>query len=63
MGKDENDETSRDIDPAMFTDLSAFTQQECSSLRCAIPKEFLEAHGLDNEVKALFEDYIENCIL
>jgi len=59
VGKDENDETSRDVDPAMFSDLSAFTQQECSSLRCAIPKEFLEAHGLDNEVKALFEDYIE----
>ena len=59
VGKDERDETSADIDSLLFKDVPAFDKNELSTLTCAIPKEFLEAEGLDAEVKALFEGYIE----
>ena len=59
VGKDENDETSVHIDPAIFNDVPPFNKDELGTLACAIPKEFLEAEGLDSEVKTLFVDYIE----
>lgn len=59
VGKDEKDETSANIDPAIFNDVPPFDCNELKNISCAIPKEFLEAEGLDAEVKVLFEDYIE----
>ncbi len=59
VGKDEKDETSANIDPAIFRDVHPFDKKELEALTCAIPKEFLEAEGLDAEVKTLFEEYIE----
>ncbi len=59
VGKDEKDETSADIDGTLFNELSLFSKDELQKLSVAIPTEFLNAEGLDKEVKTLFQAYID----
>lgn len=57
-GKDSKDETSANIDPLQFTNINPFNKNELQGLSCAVPVEFLNADGLDSEIKTLFEDYL-----
>lgn len=58
-GKDEKDETSLEIDPLIFNKIDPFSKDKLKTIVCAIPKEFLNAKGLDLEVKQLFESYVK----
>lgn len=60
VGKDEKDETSSEINPNVFNNLTPYSTEEVKKLRCAVPLEFLNAEGLDEETANLFEDFIKN---
>ena len=55
-GKDEKDETSEEADFSSLLKLSAYSKEEIASLKIAIPKEFLNTQGLDQEVKQVFDE-------
>ena len=58
VGKDERDETSSDINPLIFRDLTSYSNEDLKKLKCAVPLEFLNAEGLDEEVSNLFANFI-----
>ncbi len=51
-GKDERDDTSADLD---FSALAKLSPAEIKGLKIALPKEFMEAKGLDPEIAQIFE--------
>ncbi|HNY20779.1 MAG TPA: Asp-tRNA(Asn)/Glu-tRNA(Gln) amidotransferase subunit GatA [Treponemataceae bacterium] len=51
-GRDERDDTSADLD---FSSLANLKPAEIKGLKVAIPKEFMDAKGLDPEIAAIFE--------
>lgn len=51
-GKDERDDTSADLD---FSSLAKLSPAEIKGLKIALPKEFMEAKGLDPEIAKIFE--------
>lgn len=55
VGRDCRDETSADADYSNLQFLNAYTKEEISKLKFAVPKEFLETEGLDTEVKKVFD--------
>jgi aspartyl-tRNA(Asn)/glutamyl-tRNA(Gln) amidotransferase subunit A len=56
-GADVYDGTSEDLPEAdQLADLRPFDAQEFSTLRVAIPKQFIELKGLDPQVAAVFEN-------
>ncbi len=55
-GKDEKDDTSAALD---FSALSNLAPAEIKGLKIALPKEFMEAKGLDPEIARIFEDACE----
>jgi aspartyl-tRNA(Asn)/glutamyl-tRNA(Gln) amidotransferase subunit A len=55
-GKDEKDDTSAELD---FSALAALSPAEIKGLKVALPKEFMEAKGLDPEIAKIFEDACE----
>lgn len=59
VGKDKRDETSADVDGSIFANVVPFSKSELAKLHCAVLEEFLNAKGLDKEVKALFESYLK----
>ncbi|MGP1414968.1 MAG: Asp-tRNA(Asn)/Glu-tRNA(Gln) amidotransferase subunit GatA [Treponema sp.] len=59
VGKDERDETSSDVNPHIFDDLTPYTNEELKKLHCAVPLEFLNAEGLDKEIATLFDNFIK----
>ena len=57
-GKDNKDETSANVDALQFTNIQPFKKSELQGLSCAVPLEFLNANGLDPEIRTIFEDYL-----
>ena len=56
-GTDMYDDTSADLpDSDQLADLAAFTDEEISKLKIAIPKQFLETEGMLSDVSAVFEN-------
>ena len=56
-GQDFYDDTSADL-PAAETlrDLTGMTAEELAKLKIAVPRQFLEAKGMDSDVAKVFED-------
>jgi aspartyl-tRNA(Asn)/glutamyl-tRNA(Gln) amidotransferase subunit A len=56
-GKDFYDDTSADLpDRDKLIELKPFTETELSSLKIAIPKQFLESKGMDPDVGIVFDE-------
>jgi aspartyl-tRNA(Asn)/glutamyl-tRNA(Gln) amidotransferase subunit A len=55
-GRDARDDTSADLD---FSGLSNIAPANIQGLRVALPKEFVEAKGLDPEIAKIFDDACE----
>lgn len=55
-GKDEHDDTSADLD---FSALAKLSPADIKGLKVALPKEFMEAKGLDPEIARIFESACE----
>jgi aspartyl-tRNA(Asn)/glutamyl-tRNA(Gln) amidotransferase subunit A len=56
-GKDFYDDTSADLpDRDKLIELKPFTETELSSLKIAIPKQFLESKGMDPDVSIVFDE-------
>jgi len=51
-GRDRHDDTSAELD---FSALANLSPAEIKGLRVALPKEFMDAKGLDPEIAAIFE--------
>lgn len=62
-GTDMYDDTSADLpDSEKLFNLCAYTEQEISKLKIAIPKQFLETKGMLSDVTNVFED-VKNWLL
>lgn len=55
-GRDSHDDTSADLD---YSSLAKLTPAEIKGLKVALPKQFVEAKGLDPEIAAIFENACE----
>jgi aspartyl-tRNA(Asn)/glutamyl-tRNA(Gln) amidotransferase subunit A len=55
-GRDMHDDTSADLD---FSNLAKLNPATIKGLRVALPKEFVEAKGLDPEIAKIFDDACE----
>lgn len=55
-GKDVHDDTSADLD---LSSLSRLAPAEIKGLKVALPKQFMDAKGLDPEISAIFESACE----
>ncbi len=55
-GVDPMDETSCDADYSKIANLTAHTKEEIAKMKIAVPKEFLNTEGLDEEVKLVFDN-------
>jgi aspartyl-tRNA(Asn)/glutamyl-tRNA(Gln) amidotransferase subunit A len=55
-GRDAHDDTSSDLD---FASLAALSPAEIKGLKIALPKEFMDAKGLDPEIASIFEKACE----
>jgi len=55
-GRDAHDDTSADLD---FAALAKLTPAEIKGLKIALPKEFMDAKGLDPEIASIFEKACE----
>ena len=55
-GQDVYDDTSADLpDAGLLKNLSAMDARQLAALRIAVPRQFLEARGMDEDVAAVFE--------
>ncbi len=55
-GKDPMDETSENADFSSLLNLKAYSEQDISKMKFAVPKEFLNTEGLDTEVRVVFDN-------
>ena len=55
-GRDAHDDTSADLD---FASLARLSPAEIKGLKIALPKEFMDAKGLDPEIASIFEKACE----